>query len=144
MRVKPTERRAIAAVLEQDHETAEAAAEAVIVALEELRRDNQQHVLVLHHGSFLTAVGPFSTRLQAQKHASKGLTCQGWTVASIRTAESVTAAREALEDVSHGQCPRCGHPKACHISQHWNANTSKGKPDWREPGCMGCACKERF
>lgn len=148
--MKPSEVKAVAAVLDEEHGSAVDAAKAAIKALDELRRDTRSIVIVhLHRANgrlYGTAVGPFATDLQARKAVIAaygslgGPTASGWLAARLRTAESYEAAREATEDLTGAHhCAGCGHPKVAHINQRWKTQAGT----WRMPGCMCCDCGEK-
>ena len=77
MRVKPTERKLVATILDGEHESAEAAAEAVLVALDAKRADDKLWAAIIHTsvdvgGKRVTlGRGPFGTRKRAETAAQR-------------------------------------------------------------------------
>lgn len=91
MRIKPTEVRLVAKMLEQPAEDADSLAESIIVALDEKRQKDERWMVIYQwqpkEERFVTiSYGPFNTRKQAEKALSglvspseplaKGMVCK--------------------------------------------------------------------
>lgn len=138
--MRPSEVKAVALVLNQEHESAEDAAKAAIHALEGCRRDQRQLCIVRWEG-FPVVIGGFSTENQVRKALEKGYGGSKYTVGYLKTPEGLEAAREATEAVAGAHdCPTCAHPRGAHWNRKWRA---QGEKDWRKPGCP-CGCEETF
>lgn len=71
MRVKPTEIRMIAGLLEGEHPDAESLARSIIMALDAKRQSDELWVLGTMYNDVPLLWGPFPTAVQASKAASK-------------------------------------------------------------------------
>ena len=71
MRIKPTEVKMVAALLEQEHPDAASLAKSIIMALDEKRLDDPMYVLGTMYESVPLLWGPFATENQAAKAAGK-------------------------------------------------------------------------
>ena len=83
-RLRKNEREALAAILEEGADTPETLAQIVADKLDELRGARRHHYACLIVAGIPVAVGPYSTRNQAQKvvtklHADKAWVVGGWT-----------------------------------------------------------------
>jgi hypothetical protein len=71
MRIKPTEVRLVAALLEEEHPDAESLAREIITRLDEKRMSDPMYILGTMLGDIPLIWGPFATANQASKAASK-------------------------------------------------------------------------
>lgn len=75
-RVRPTEVRAVAALLDSPAESVEQLATDVIAAIDELRAKRTDYVIVVQHSGwapFFAAYGPYLTKTAAQKDVGKSV-----------------------------------------------------------------------
>jgi translation initiation factor 2 alpha subunit (eIF-2alpha) len=73
LQIRPTEIKAIADLLMQEHDDVDSLARLVIETLDTMRSKREQHVLVVIHPSLrvVQAVGPYGTANQALKDLNK-------------------------------------------------------------------------
>lgn len=137
--MKPSEVKAVAAVLDEEHGSAVDAAKAAIKALDDTRRDVRQLAIVRWEG-FPVVVGGYSTPKQVQKALQEGYGGSKWSVGYLVTPGCIEGRREATEDPTGAHhCAECGHPEVAHINQRWKTQAGT----WRKPGCMCCDCQEK-
>lgn len=70
-RVRPTEVKKIAALLNEPAESVEDLAKQVIVLLDEMRLERKQYVIVHPQGRLLSTYGPYDTIKEAQRRAGE-------------------------------------------------------------------------
>lgn len=109
-RPRPTEVKAIVALLEGEAEDVEELAVRVIQTLDEARADRPGFIVVkAHQGQLTYAYGPWATRLQAEKGLAKGLAIEGesygicklWSPLHAEKAQEAADAPVRLADVPH-------------------------------------------
>ena len=129
MAPRPTDIRAVAELLQQEHPDAEALARAVITKIDELRAGRLFTVALVGVGEHTFGYGPWSTPAQAQKAVDRG------TVPALAGSRvgTVTVYPIPTDDgAAPSGCPTCPHPRPTH---NW--------PKRADPGCVvrGCDCR---
>lgn len=158
MKLKPTHRKALAALLDQDHDTPEAAVDALYEKLLELQSE-RYHAIVYQinmgdAGYGFSVVGPYSTERQAQKAQEQSVGALPGTegrLATILTPAAILLHQREQEEkdreaVSQA-CEECKHPRFGHWpTQWWKMGTSRARHKPQPAGCTveGCVCRSVY
>lgn len=125
---------AVAAALDQPHDSAEAAAKAAIKALDEARTERVTYFAVLRLGpSWFTGFGPYSTKNQAvkaiEKHPAAGM-AKGYAVVPTLTEQGLDAliARVDAPVRDHGQWVEVQKDKQA-FKNGWNGKKAAATRD---------------
>lgn len=123
MAPRPTEVKAVEALLHEPAEDARELAVRVIEALDELRAERPFYVAAVGSEDATWAYGAFATARQAEK-ALHGLASTGFVTAAVRVYPAGSLqAEEARTSASLRACSGCGHPAAAH---NWPKSRIRG------------------